>query len=736
MFGRVSFSINPMYKPPPFQGYADDGALAISGGGHQWNPTLNTVLSETHSFSPTVINEIRAGVTRQSTTAIQAYADTMGIPAQFGIQGIPQLDRNGGLPSLGVGGLTQIGSTPWFPSMEPNQTDQLMENVTFIKGGHTFKAGIEIQHIKWAVFQPAWPRGQFNFDGNYTEVPGNSSGTTGMAQLLLSPEAATVPNGVDFSGGPDTVFASNLFNRDFTHNYYAGYFQDDWKVTPKLTLNLGLRYEYFDLGQDVFSHESAFQVHSYGPPGTGVFKLASKYCNAGLLSPSFISALASSNFQNVCASDSDFIDARKPNFGPRVGFAYRVSNKLVMRGGYGLYYGPPEQPLDHEEENYPFDNVLSFFSDNVHPVTYPGGVNATLEGGMLPIPVYDTATMNAGGLSIGGDDPHYKPTYTESYNFTLQYQLTPNQTLSLGYVGNQAHDLQVEPSYNGATAVLPPNSNINPYIPFPAFSTGSSTELSEGNSYYHAVQATYERRISQGLYFNANYTYSENRTDAQSITESSSPYRAPLIPGLGIQYDYGRSQYNIPQVFHFSGGYELPVGKGHSFLGNSTGVVNQLVSGWKTNFILTLQDGYPFTVGCTSQTFASNTGQNCNAFLVPGANMYAGPHNRTQWMNPAAFTNPPVATAVGQNTALGGQGTQVQGPGFHRLDFSIFKNFRTSERTQLQFRAEFFNLTNTPQFANPSGTNFGNPSTFGLITGLVDGANDPREIQFALKLYF
>lgn len=739
MFGRVSFSINPMYKPPPFQGYADNGALAIAGGGHQWNPTLNTVLSETHTFRPTVINEFRVGVTRQSTTALQAYADTMGIPAQFGIQGIPQLGRNGGLPSLGIGGLTQIGSTPWFPSAEPNQTDQLMENVTFLKGGHTFKSGLEVQHIKWGVYQPSWPRGQFNFGGSYTEIPGNSTGTTGMAQLLLQAPASTVSNGVQ-SGGADTVFASNLFNRDFTHNYYAGYFQDDWKVTPKLTLNLGLRWEYFDMGVDDFSHESAFQFHSFGAPGSGVFKIAKKFCNAGLLSPAFLAALQAGNFSGPDCVDpaGGFIDAPKDRFGPRFGLAYRITNKLVMRGGYGLSYGPPEQPLDHEGETYPFDNVLSYFGDNVHSISYGGGNLATLENGMLYAPVYQPGTFGAGvvaGLSPNGDDPNFKPTYTESYNLTFQYQLTSNDTITLAYVGNQAHDLTVQPNINGTVTVVPANVDTTPYRPLPQFQPNSMT-YSEGGSYYHSVQATFERRFSRGLYFNANYTYSELFTDGQSINNGASPYRAPIIPGLGIQYDYTRSQYDIPQLFHFSGGYELPMGQGHSFLGNSKGVVSQLVSGWKTNYILTLENGYPFNIGCHGpQTHASNDGLNCNAVIVPGVNMYAGPHNVNQWLNPTAFANAPVATAVGQIAALGGAGMQARGPGFHRLDFSLFKDFRTSERTRLQFRAEFFNLTNTPQFANPSNTDF-TSKYFGQITGLVDGANDPREVQFALKFYF
>ncbi|MGH9343552.1 MAG: TonB-dependent receptor, partial [Terriglobia bacterium] len=169
-------------------------------------------------------------------------------------------------------------------------------------------------------------------------------------------------------------------------------------------------------------------------------------------------------------------------------------------------------------------------------------------------------------------------------------------------------------------------------------------------------------------------------------------------------------------------------------LRNSTGIVNHIVSGWQTHWILTLEDGQPFTVGCPIGTTA---GLGCNALLT-GQNIYAGAHDVNQWINPAAFSNPAPVTSVSQTdfAALGGAPTQALGPGYHRLDFSLFKDFRTSESTHLEFRTEVFNLTNTPQFGPPGFTDFTNPSTFGRITSVRDGANDPREIQFALKFYF
>ena len=188
-----------------------------------------------------------------------------------------------------------------------------------------------------------------------------------------------------------------------------------------------------------------------------------------------------------------------------------------------------------------------------------------------------------------------------------------------------------------------------------------------------------------------------------------------------------------------------PVGKGRQFLANSNGLVDALIGGWSTNYILTLEDGQPGTVGCVIST---TSGFGCDALLVPGQSVYAQNRGVNDWLNPAAFASPPVATTVGQTNyaVLGGAPTQYYGPGFHRLDFSLFKNFRTTERTHLEFRAEVFNLSNTPNFSPPGFSGNGvvaapgsldyTSSTFGRISSTRDGQNDQREIQFALKFYF
>jgi hypothetical protein len=340
-----------------------------------------------------------------------------------------------------------------------------------------------------------------------------------------------------------------------------------------------------------------------------------------------------------------------------------------------------------------------------------------------------------------------KTPYTQGYNFTLQYQLTQNDTVSAGYVGNTVRHLGVYTNGNAPTELLPPGLDTFDYSRYPDFQTGFTDTSFAANSFYNSLQINYERRFSAGLSILANFTWSKCRTDAVDVLNGTAltGFRAPLLPGFGIQGDYGLCDFDIPKAFHFSGVYQLPFGHGRQFLSNSRGVVDAIFGGWSTNWILTLQDGQPGTVPCAIST---TSGFGCNAFLVPGQSVTAGPHNVDQWLNPAAFASPPVATTVGQSdySPLGGAPTQFYGPGFHRLDFSLFKNFRITERTHLEFRSEFFNLTNTPNFSLPGfGGNGVTPAPgaldytsneFGKITSTRDGQNDQREIQFALKFYW
>ncbi|HEX5481135.1 MAG TPA: TonB-dependent receptor, partial [Terriglobia bacterium] len=701
------------------------------------NLSINAVLSETHTFSPTTVNELRVGYSRLVTNQLQPFANTMGIPAQFGIQGIPQIPQNGGLPLISISGLQQLGPAAFVPGKRVNDTSQLTENLTKIYGNHTFKGGFEMQHLRFPWFAPAYPRGQFNFSGTYTEIPSASGGSTGLAQLLLMPQTATVPGGIDNVGGANQVLATNFTGPDDQRHYYGLYFQDDWKATPKLTLNLGLRWEFF--GQVVETYGAQANMIP-GPPGGGAAYLITNKRKDTPLSPSFPATLAADGIKLGYSGTPGLTNTPLRNFGPRFGFAWQPSHKLVLRGAYGLFYagftdigGSPDIG-----SNYPFLFNFSFPApDPAHPIVYSNGALGTLETGLTAIPL-SPEFVNAKGLALEGLQTNYQTPYTQEVNLTVQYQLTPNQTFQVGYVGNNSRHLESSVGLNQTSTILPVGANPQLYVPYPDFARGATYITTQGNDEYNALQVNFERRFSGGLTFLTNYTWSKCLSDMHDLlglNGNQGGYRAPYLSGFGVQGDYSLCGFNVPNVFHLSGTYQLPVGNGRHFLGSIGGVENAILGGWTANWILTLENGFPGTIGCHPGTTA-NFG--CNAFLVPGQSVTAGPHDVNQWLNAAAFANPPQAAAIGQTdyAPLGGMATQYLGPGFHRLDFSLFKEFRTSESTHLEFRTEVFNLTNTPQFTFPAFTDFTSTSNFGRITSLRDGANDPRQIQFALKFYW
>ena len=752
MFARASYSDNPEYLPGPFSGIADGGAFQQ---GYQTAVSVNFALSETHTFSPNTINEARLGFTRIGTSRNQPFAsDTSNIPGQYGIQGIPQVPLNGGLPTIDIEGLGQLGSNGFLPSVEVNSTSQLTENLTHIHGKHTFKAGFEGQHIRFTILQPAYGRGLYGFDGAYTDLTTSEAGNTGPAQLLLAPIPSTVstaPGAGDYIGGADYIYASNFANTDMGRHYYGGYFQDDWKVTPKLTVNLGLRWEYFGQIVERYGAESNWLPASASAPSQ--FLVPKSRCDSTSPSSPFQTTLPMDGINYVCSSVPGLGHSQNTNFAPRVGFAYRFTPKFVARGGYGIFYGGFENSVVETYVDFPFQYYLYFtevvpnapITVNTAPVS-PSNIG-TLDNGFSAIPLTPSA-VSPGGVSFTGEDFHMKTPYTQGYNLTLQYELTANQTVSLGYVGNTVRHMGSYINMNQPSVILPPGfANPLPYYPYPDFALSTTYTSMASDSYYNSMQLNYERRFSQGLQLLANFTWAQCKTDAVDVLNGTAHggYRAPLLPHFGIQADYGLCDFQIPHVVHASGIYELPVGNGKRFLNSAHGITNAILGGWRTNWILTLQDGQPYTVGCVQST--SNFG--CNALLVPGQNVYAGPHNVNQWINPAAFATPPAATTVGQTdyAPLGGAPSQFLGPGFHRMDASFFKEFPTSEKTRLEFRAEIFNITNHPNFsvpgfsgngvvAAPGSLDYTSPSTFGKISSTRDLQNDQREIQFALKFYF
>lgn len=743
IFGRVSHSGRTAFFPGAISGLGSNTGF---GQGNFDDASTNLALSETHAFSSTMVNEARFGYSRLRTSSEPPNSTINGVPAQFGIQGIPQTNGNGGLPTIDISGLTSLGAGAFAsPNQRSSDTLQFTENLTKVSGGHSFKGGFEYQRLHFPWIDPAWSRGEFSFGGYSGMAPGVNKVTTGgvgMADLLLTPTNATVPNGVNNVGGANSVFASNITTPDDLRHYYGAYFQDDWKANSKLTVNMGLRWEIFG-GLSEGSGKQAGLIPG-GPNGAGAqYVILSQQKNTQL-SPAFTALLAKDNIALNYISGSSVFTTPMTNFAPRVGLAYQVTPRLVTRAAYGIFYGGFENLGGAPDPgyNYPFAVNLSFFAPNTtSPLLYPNGQQATLESGLSAAnPDPASPNFNPAGLSLVGFQRPWQTAYTQEWNGSVQYQLSNSQAITVAYIGNNSHHLLNGDKRNIPNVILPPGTNATQFVPFPDFGQDSDYVAANGAAYYHAVQVTFERRFSKGLNLLANYTRSDCQSDYKNILGigEGNFNRAPTLAGFGVTKDYTYCGNDVPNIFHFSGVLELPIGRGKAFGNNMPGVLDAVAGGWSTQWIFTQQDGFPFTVNCPTNTVAGNF--HCYATLAPGADPYAdkGPHGTTQFLNPAAFVQPPVATTIGQTdvSPLGGPPNQLHGPGFDNLDFSIFKRFRTTEATSLEFRSEFFNVLNHPNFAmaGPSSAtlNFTNTS-FGQLT---QTRGIGREIQMALKFYW
>ena len=821
VFVRFSYADDPQYIPGIFGGIADGGSF---DQGLQTAKSDQAVAGWTHVFTPNTINQVRAGFAHLHTTRFGPEGTVMGIPAQYGIQGIPQLTENGGLPAIDITNLATLGSNDYLPSDEVSQTLQVTDDITKIFGKHSFKAGVELQHVKFSTLQPASSHGQFDWNGTFMDIPNLSATTGGLPQILIPAQAAPAtiagnpnPNGFSYSGGSDSVWISNIGKTYDEKEYSAVYLQDDWKVTPKLTLNLGIRWDKFGPINETNGGQGNFVPSYFGAPtflipasgkdnrtlstGNGVANAATPGSSGTCLGVGcwgFIDLLAKDGI-NLSLTDEygkGLLQTPDTNLAPRVGFAYQVDPKLVVRGGFGLFFNSFENQGygPNIGENYPFQYSFGYGTraapsepkqaSQVAPVSYgtafagcatagPGGT-ASLEAG-ASCTTFTPAFVNADGLGLQGLQFNYQTPRTYSANLTFQYSITRSLSATASYVFTDGQDLQAGTGTNNVSAIFPSGTSTSQVDssgkplpgmePFPDFG-GGSYQANVGNSQYHGLQTKLEQQFANGLTYLLTYTFSKTLSDAGDLLNggSNGGWRAPSVPGLGPKFDWGLADFNIKQVVHFSGGYELPFGKDKRFL-NQGGVANAVIGGWSFNWIATLQGGQPLNMGCPTGT---TSGTGCNDLRVAGQSQQLGIKSKTIngalrpfWLgNAAAFNQPcqlgPEGPIPGSpagcvplqgETALGSTGGgQTVTPGFHRLDYPMFKAFKLNERFSMQFRAEFFNILNHPNFNAPGfggngvvsiggSTNFNDPH-FGEVGSTRDAPYDPRQIQFALKLYY
>src|SRR5205814_3134580 len=455
-------------------------------------------------FSSTLINEARFGVGREHTFRLQPNGDdTSNVPARYGILGIPQLNGNGGLPLIQLGTLSDLGHASWVVSERFSNTAQFSDNLTKVYKSHAFKGGYMYQYIYFGSTQPPYARGEYIADGRYTSVVNQADNTTARAQVLLNQIPSTVPGGVDFLGGLNILRASPFGSVDAFKTYHGAYAQDNWRVSPKLTLNYGLRWDWFSREQQQQS-EQANMVP--GPPAQ--YLIPAEWQNKPL-SPSFVSNLAKDGINLVYTSafGSGLGPMPKTNFAPRVDAAYEILPKMVLRGGYGLFYGAFENRGGNPSlgYNYPFQYTLNYNRVNdVTPVRYPDGSVAVIGRGLASIPTDNTAAVSGPGLNLRGVTFDYKTPYVQTYNLTFQHELGSHHAVEIGYVGSRSSNVETFVGSNGVTRLVPPGLNANLYRTFPDFTGGFNFAAPVGSGTYNSLQTKFIRRMHKGLQFQIN----------------------------------------------------------------------------------------------------------------------------------------------------------------------------------------------------------------------------------------
>jgi hypothetical protein len=713
-FARYSFSNNHKVRPSPFEGDGDGGGFSE---GDEKVRVNGFAASHTHMLSPTLINEARFGVGREHTYRLQPNGnDTSNLPGNYGLLGIPQLAGNGGLPLLQIGNLSDLGHASWVVSERFSNTAQFSDNLTKVYKSHAFKGGYMYQHIFFGSTQPPYARGEYNWNGGYTSVVNQGDTSTARAQMLLNQIPSVVPGGVDFLGGLSVLRASPFGAVDAFKTYHGAYAQDSWHPSSRLTVNYGLRWDWFSREQELQSQQANMVL---GPPAQ--YLIPAEWKDKPL-SASFVNNLAKDGIALVYTDQygSGLGKMPKNNFAPRVDAAYEIAPKVVLRSGYGLFYGAFENRGGNPSlgYNYPFQFTLIYNAPNdTAPNRLPDGSLVGLDA--RDRVVLNPVNVNANGLTLRGVEFDYKTPRYHSYNVTLQTEIFENHSVEVGFVGTRGRHLETFTGMNNVQALLPPGTNPQPYVQFPDFARGSLDVRTVGVSSYDSLQAKFQRRSHRGLQFLLSYTLSDSKTNAGDSLSGGGVggLRAPDVVGWNLANDIGLSGFHTKHAFVFSGNYDLP----------GTGAI---LGGWRTTWVLSLYSGQAQTINCSVTT---GQGTGCYALVV--GDPYAGSHSVDQFYNPAAFADPKPVTTIGQTdfSPLGGPRSQVTGPPLRQLDMGFARQLRILGQKQFEIRVEVFNITNTAAFNLPGSLNFNDPKNFASITSM---RNAPRQVQLGAKVYW
>jgi len=653
-----------------------DGTGSYAGHNQTWL-SENYMLSETHTFSSTLINEFRFGF-NYGTYANLQYNYGTNIAATLGLNGVPVNTalQEGGLPSVNPG-FTTFGTHGNDPAHEGMNQYQVMDNVTKIIGTHSLKMGYQAMPMRWYSTFAAQPLGAYSYNGQFTQVSGlgGPSGNGGADFIALG----TLPGGGYTN--TDNMVSNNISTFTYQHfvmQYMGAYIQDDWKVTPKLTFNIGLRYEYFTPKREQSNQLGNFvgltgQVTSNGTVASSELIYPIQLQNQKF-DPNFQALMTADHVVPVYTTNPYLSAFPKMNWSPRLGAAYQIDNKTVARAGAGIFMGGFEPGggaanlINPPQEMAAQNPVLPTCTQG----TFCGSqyqFNNTLEGGLGSFQGAGGIQHNATFPEIGEEDPVMHMPYTLQYNVSVQRAFWGDTTATVAWVGSIGRHL-VTGINNPAIpqAITIGGQDLHGLTTAPHFN-GFFWMSWTGASSYNSMQVTVQKHYSHGLSLLGTYTWAHAFDDTTDLLGGDNTYKqAALIPPIK---EFTQSGYDMRHRAVINVDYDLPFGVGRQFV-NKPGVFDEIVGGWKTDMQWWIQGGFPYTVG-----IARVSGwQNANGGLANSAIKVADPrssslqppatigpinqsgmttgtpsntaanvcaaqtHTRQRWFNPCAFTDP------------------------------------------------------------------------------------------------
>ena len=704
------------------------------------------VAGYTRLFGPDKILDVRVGLSR---TKAGKFSTSIGSTA-FGIPGLPTDPAvSGGLPTTTISGFTGFGRQSTNPQFQnPALLDPKL-NFTYVKGHHSLKFGYEYEHVWMAVSDNNPLYGSFTYGGAYSLCPAGTV-LTGSSACPANSSAAVPSNlavsdnyWADFLFGTTSAYsAANVFTAHLRQTFNSAYAQDDWKATPQLTINAGLRWEY----GSPYSEQNDF-ISNFNPATQKIDTISKTAVTSGVVN-------VLQNAQGI--EGKTLVNPDYNDFAPRFGFAYAANSKTAIRGGFGVSFVHYTRAGSGDilGINAPQALFVAVNQSNFKPTPTNHCIGTPTVANTIAGPAQCYVSADQGfptGLTTTfnptTDNVTYVPrntrdSYVESYFLSFQRELAKNIRMDIAYVGNHGLKLQ---GFINANQLNPAIGYAQANRPFPLFSDITEA-LNEFSSNYNSLQVRYEQRSVAGLTLLNSFTWSQALDQTSASLEGNTP---SVQDANNLRADYGQSDYNLPIDDITSIIYELPAGHGRRFLSNANGFVDAALGGWQVSIINTMQSGTPFNLTYTPAAANQVSPTIANSFR--GANLYRP--NRVPGVNPIQNTQIPSGASIGyiqylnlaafalpatSGSPFGNLPRNAfRNPAFYQSDLALNKRFSTPiEGLKVEFRSEFYNILNHTNLYLPGtvGGTIGaaNTTTGGQITSTFE----PRVIQFALKLLY